>query len=1818
MLNLIGALIMSIACAQEKNLIKSFAPQGFAKSVEQVRIEFSQPMVRFGDIKLDFPAQSSCFKKGQGRWVDTKNWVFDFEEPLPGGSSCTVVAMGKSFQFHTGGPHVLETFPRLYRPMDPLQNFVLILDAPVKMETLRESAYFVIEGLGDRIPVEVVEGAEAKKIRTAAESEYKYEMESFSGQYVVVKAQRAFPPGARVSLVWGRKIQSLSGHSSPVDEVLEFTVAEPFKADFTCEREAPGKPCVPLLPMHLTFSASISKQDVKKIFLEDSEGKKIPVSDVQEEESKERTSYVTFKGPFPQNATYKLHVPLELKDDEGRMLSNRSLFPLFIKTGEDPALLKFAAAFGLIEAGPESALAVTLRRVEKSLETKFVGWTGKFKPGNFKEILDSLNEVQRTPYDSKRLSSLKNLPVQKMQIQKPLKASDTEVIGIPLKKTGFYVVEMESPLLGESLMNRKAPYYVRSAALVTNMAVHLKHTANEAWVWVTDLKSTQVVAGATVKIYDVLGREIVRAETNAKGLAYVSFKKPVDEWAHRNDGYYYDGFFAVAEKADDFSFTHSSWNTGIESWRYQLGMSDSANLHIGHAILDRTLLRPEETLSAKIVLRKIAKNGLVLPSENEWPSTLELMHATGLQSFKIPLKWNKSQGTALLTWKVPTGAKMGNWRITVQKERPAISLEVGEFSVESFRVPLLQVRLGSNVPSFVLDKKIPVQVTGTYFSGGPSAQLPMKMRWSVEPSFFQVQDEDFLDYSFANGAVREGLFRSGEDESARHIPQSGIEEFKLDQQGASQIILHNLKYGSGPQRLRTEVEFKDPNGEIQSVIRSFPMWPSSLVMGIKSKAWWATPDLVAFDVVAFDLLQKPLQGQKVQVDLYTSRYFSHRKRLVGGFYAYEDFREFRKIGELCRGETNDQGVFNCVGKSKVTGSVLAVVTSKDSQGRPSYANVNQWIVKPGENQWFGSGDNDRADLIPFKKSYEPGEVAELQLRTPFPDARVLVTVERDSVLYSEIVEVKGDNPIIRLPIKKEYAPNVVVSAFAIRGRLQDPKPTALVDLAKPAFKLGMTNLKVGWKANMLKVSVSTDRKHYRVREKAMVTVSVTDSDGKAARNGEVALVAVDEGLLELRDNNSWDLLKAMMIPRPHRVETATAQAWLVGRRHFGLKALPIGGDGGGGHRRELFDTLLYWNPSVKLNSQGQAEVEIPLNDSTTSFRIVAVAQRGIDQFGSGWTAIQSSQDVMILPGIASVTREGDEFLAGFTLRNASSRPQILDISLKTTPELTGLSSRKIQLAPGQSQETHWRIRTPKAEKLEYVVMAKDSKGQVVDEIKKIQKVLPIRAPRIYQSEWGAWPEFASLSLKQPAGADPQKSTVLVELNESLGGSQAGIKEFWENYSYSCLEQEISRAVSLNDQKMWSHLEQKMAAYMDANGLLRYFPSSYAKGSVNLTAYVLSIAHEAGFKFSEEIRNRMLQALGSFAEGRLKEEVEHGRADETLRKIAAFEALSRYEQLNIDLLTSVDFTPNQWPLYALVEWYQIHLREKNIPQRSSKILELENILRSRFYFSAKRLQLKDEQLESMPWLMRGSEGSLLRLILATLSLPNWKDDVPRLYQGVLSRQREGAWYLTSDNAWGSLVMKKVQAAYSTSKVQGSFVVDLDNKQKTHNWQKATSTVLELPWTSPEAQLKWKQQGVGKPWITVSAKAAVPVMKPTFAGFSVEKSISPVEQKKKGVWSVGDTAKIQLKVRPKSPQTWVVVEDPIPAGVSIIQSSWATSIERKDDLIRFYFSWFSGDESIEYTLRFNQVGTYRLPASRIEAMYSPDIFAELPESSWVVSE
>ena len=102
------------------------------------------------------------------------------------------------------------------------------------------------------------------------------------------------------------------------------------------------------------------------------------------------------------------------------------------------------------------------------------------------------------------------------------------------------------------------------------------------------------------------------------------------------------------------------------------------------------------------------------------------------------------------------------------------------------------------------------------------------------------------------------------------------------------------------------------------------------------------------------------------------------------------------------------------------------------------------------------------------------------------------------------------------------------------------------------------------------------------------------------------------------------------------------------------------------------------------------------------------------------------------------------------------------------------------------------------------------------------------------------------------------------------------------------------------------------------------------------------------------------------------------------------------------------------------------------------------------------------------------------------------------------------------------------------------------------------------------------------------------------------------------------------------TWVVVSDPIPAGASILGTGlgsdsqtltkgekqegwvWPAFEERTFEAFRAYYRLVpKGKWSVEYTVRLNNTGSFALPPTRVEAMYSPEMFGELPNAALTVA-
>jgi uncharacterized protein YfaS (alpha-2-macroglobulin family) len=1877
----------TLALAQQQGRIKTFSPQGTAKNIRQVRVEFSEPMVSFGDPQgAPAPFDIRCAEKGTGRWTDPLNWVYDFEQDLPAGVRCEftvrdglktlqkgVLAGQRSYQFSSGGPSIIRSTPfQGNESISEDQVFILVLDGEAIETSVLSHVSFSAAGMSERIGVRILSGPEKEAI---IEIQYPKRFgRERPDHLLLIQAKQNFPSGSKVNLIWGRGVSSPSGVATEQDQVLAFRSQNPFTATFGCSRENAQADCIPVSAMRLSFSAKIPWGVARKIVMRGPAGKQWnPKSDEdQPPEDSEMVWGVTFKEPFPEASSFTVEIPTGIKDESGRKLANADRFPLHIRTAEYPPLAKFAADFGILELKADPVLPVTLRNIEPAVAAKVFqveGGEGNFDPipvesGNegidekmdgkilkipsdkasqmiawIRKVSDrSYKDRDKSIFGSITAPKAKPFTIPKLQGSKPF-----EVVGIPLKTPGFYVVEIESEILGASLLGVSRPMYVSTTALVTNLSVHFKRGVESSLIWVTSLDKASPINQADLKVCDCEGRILWQGKTDTSGLARV---KSLPKEANLPDcgNSSLGGLLVTAQLGDDMALVHTSWNDGIESWRFRLPTDWQPKFRTAHTILDRNLVRAGETLHMKHILRRQVTTGFALESAGREPKMLVIRHLGSDQEYRLPLKWD-SAGVAESTWPIPQEARLGQYQIILmnppdpnaQKGREHSDEEYeyqisGNFRVEEFRVPLMRAMIRPPSEPLVNPSTFPVDLTVSYLSGGGAGNLPIKFRYEVKPRYFSASSE-YEGFVFSNGAVKEGLRRYEDEASEGPNLELKSTELVLDKTGSARTAVSGLSEADSPMEVLAELEFRDPNGEIQTASSGIPLWPAGRLIGIQPDSWMQSKGSLRFKVAVLDLHGKPIAGAPITVDAFQRKTYSHRKRLVGGFYAYEHFAETKRLGPLCAAQTDKRGMVICEAASPVSGQVILQASTKDENGRTSVANRELWVA--GEDEWwFEAKDDDRIDVLPEKKHYEPGEKAKFQVRMPFRKATALITVEREGVGEAFLKEISGKEPVIEVPIRGNYAPNVFISVLVVRGRSSGVQPTAMVDLARPAYKLGISEISVGWKAHELKVKVSADRAQYRVRETAKVQISVSMSEGAPPPAGaEVALAAIDEGLLELMPNDSWQLLAAMMGRRSYNVQTSTAQMHVIGKRHFGIKALPQGGGGGNQLTRELFDTLLLWKGRVRLDKNGSAVVDVPLNDSITSFRIVAVATAGVDLFGTGSTSIQSTRDLIILSGIAPIVRQGDRFRSTFTLRNTTAGALEVRIAASVSGFGEPLVPQTISLGSGESKEFGWDLTAPTGtDNLKYLVEA-TAAGGISDRLSVIQKVVPAVPVRTIQATLTQLSGDYHLDVERPGTAIQGSGEIHVSLRPTLVDGMTGVTDYMNSYPYTCLEQNVSKAVALRDQKLWNKIAAALPTYLDSDGLLKYFPSSKLDGSDVLTSYVLSIAHEANYRIPADIQGRMVGALRLFIEGKVIRRSSLPTVDLSIRKLAAVEAISRSEQVEPALLSSITIEPNLWPTSAVIDWFNILQSVPSLQNRDARIREAEQILRTRLSYQGTTMNFSTETSDGLWWLMISPDENAVRLVLSVLNSPNWKGDIPQLIRGALARQQRGRWDTTVANAWGVLAVEKFSKAFEKTPVSGTSTASLEGRAQTVDWaSSAGGKTLTFQWPQQKADLKLHMAGTGQPWATVRSLAAIPIKSPHSSGFSVKKTLTPIEQKERGIWSRGDLVRVRLDMDAQSDMTWVVVNDAIPAGTTILgtglgrdsqlavrgekQEGWAWPAfeERSFEAFRAYYEFVpKGKWSIEYTVRLNNEGTMNLPPTRVEALYSPEMYGELPNEA-----
>ena len=240
---IIFLILINNIYSQNPVTIESFSPEGEVKDIKQVVVRFSESMVPLSSPKIKTDQFIiNCPSEGKSRWLDDKNYVYEFLKPLESGISCTFkvsdqtkslngkqITGKKTFEFTTGGPYIIQSEPRDGGRLEENQYFYFQSSTPINEESLLDNLYFSIDGYREKVYVNLIKGEEESIILKTL-----FPNKILKNSYII-KSKLNFPNGKKVSMVFGKGIISKSGVASSSDQIMNFETREPFNISFYCK-----------------------------------------------------------------------------------------------------------------------------------------------------------------------------------------------------------------------------------------------------------------------------------------------------------------------------------------------------------------------------------------------------------------------------------------------------------------------------------------------------------------------------------------------------------------------------------------------------------------------------------------------------------------------------------------------------------------------------------------------------------------------------------------------------------------------------------------------------------------------------------------------------------------------------------------------------------------------------------------------------------------------------------------------------------------------------------------------------------------------------------------------------------------------------------------------------------------------------------------------------------------------------------------------------------------------------------------------------------------------------------------------------------------------------------------------------------------------------------------------------------------------------------------------------------------------------------------------------------------------------------------------
>jgi uncharacterized protein YfaS (alpha-2-macroglobulin family) len=613
--------------------------------------------------------------------------------------------------------------------------------------------------------------------------------------------------------------------------------------------------------------------------------------------------------------------------------------------------------------------------------------------------------------------------------------------------------------------------------------------------------------------------------------------------------------------------------------------------------------------------------------------------------------------------------------------------------------------------NFFVGQHAVASVDAKYYAGGglPNADV----NWTVTRSDGSFRPPNRDDFVFGNNDP--GFVRR------RGKPQRVTETWKghTNPQGAHRLrVDFDALEPAYPMSLQLSASVMDVNRQAWAAETTMLVHPASVYAGVRfDKSFVNSGEPIAAGVVAVDVDGNAVKGRSVAVK---SARLDWEQTPAG-------YEEVEKDEQTCTVESADVAV-RCLLPTKGGGQYRVTAVVRDEHGRKSQTVARVWVMSPDARPDRGINEG-RIQLVADKKSYAPGEAAELLVVAPFPAGEGVLVLARQGILSTQRFSMKGAMQALKVPLSESWTPNVHAFVLLAGAAPRDNEGTARETM--PAFAQGSVDLSIPPVARTLQVAVTPREKAIEPAGRTTVDLDVKDAQGRAVAGAEVAFAVVDESILALSAYKLPDPVGAFYPPRSadvaiegtrmlvtlskpsKKLESATLQPPLMAPHGFAKRdggggkfkeadkpmALPppppapaasaapaksgmatpaeaeepLGGNAGGAVSREKtpitvradFSPLAVFEPAKWTDGRGHAEVVVKLPDSVTRYRVMAVAVARENEFGSGESTLTARLPLMVRPSAPRFLNFGDAFELPVVLQNQTDKPLLAGVALRS-------------------------------------------------------------------------------------------------------------------------------------------------------------------------------------------------------------------------------------------------------------------------------------------------------------------------------------------------------------------------------------------------------------------------------------------------------------------------------------------------------------------------------------------------------------------------